>query len=81
MPADRGPTQASALAAKPTRLPMNPGQRDHTLADLIYEFGEERRSRRIARAIARSRPSNVGSVGKLGRGPASETRQMTPLWG
>lgn len=26
------------------------------LADLIYEFGEERRSRRIARAICRSRP-------------------------
>jgi 16S rRNA (cytosine1402-N4)-methyltransferase len=26
------------------------------LADLIYEFGEERRSRRIARAIVRSRP-------------------------
>ena len=27
-----------------------------TLADVIYEFGEERRSRRIARAIVRSRP-------------------------
>jgi 16S rRNA (cytosine1402-N4)-methyltransferase len=27
-----------------------------TLADLIYEFGDERRSRRIARAIVRSRP-------------------------
>lgn len=27
-----------------------------TLADLIYEFGEERRSRRIARAIVRARP-------------------------
>ncbi|MGC1371875.1 MAG: 16S rRNA (cytosine(1402)-N(4))-methyltransferase RsmH, partial [Candidatus Sulfotelmatobacter sp.] len=26
------------------------------LADVIYEFGEERRSRRIARAIVRSRP-------------------------
>jgi 16S rRNA (cytosine1402-N4)-methyltransferase len=26
------------------------------LADLIYEFGEERRSRRIARAIVRARP-------------------------
>jgi len=30
------------------------GERE--LADLIYEFGEERRSRRIARAIVRSRP-------------------------
>jgi 16S rRNA (cytosine1402-N4)-methyltransferase len=29
---------------------------ERTLADLIYEFGEERRSRRIARAIVRSRP-------------------------
>ena len=29
---------------------------EKTLADLIYEFGEERRSRRIARAIVRSRP-------------------------
>jgi 16S rRNA (cytosine1402-N4)-methyltransferase len=27
-----------------------------TLANLIYEFGDERRSRRIARAICRSRP-------------------------
>ncbi len=30
------------------------GERE--LADVIYEFGEERRSRRIARAIVRSRP-------------------------
>ena len=30
------------------------GERE--LADVIYEFGEERRSRRIARAICRSRP-------------------------
>ncbi|HVZ60684.1 MAG TPA: 16S rRNA (cytosine(1402)-N(4))-methyltransferase RsmH [Terriglobales bacterium] len=29
---------------------------ESNLADLIYEFGEERRSRRIARAIVRSRP-------------------------
>ena len=29
---------------------------ENELADLIYEFGEERRSRRIARAICRSRP-------------------------
>jgi len=35
------------------------------LADLIYEFGEERRSRRIARAIVRSRP--VTSTGQLAR--------------
>ena len=29
---------------------------ERELADVIYEFGEERRSRRIARAICRSRP-------------------------
>ena len=29
---------------------------EEELADLIYEFGEERRSRRIARAIVRARP-------------------------
>ena len=29
---------------------------ERELADLIYEFGEERRSRRIARAIVRARP-------------------------
>ncbi len=36
-----------------------------TLADLIYEFGEERRSRRIARAIVRGRP--VTTTGQLSR--------------
>jgi 16S rRNA (cytosine1402-N4)-methyltransferase len=29
---------------------------ERSLADVIYEFGEERRSRRIARAIVRARP-------------------------
>jgi len=29
---------------------------ERELADVIYEFGDERRSRRIARAIVRSRP-------------------------
>ena len=31
-------------------------ENENELADLIYEFGEERRSRRIARAIVRARP-------------------------
>lgn len=35
------------------------------LADLIYEFGEERRSRRISRAIVRARP--ISSTGHLAR--------------
>jgi len=35
------------------------------LANLIYEYGEERRSRRIARAVVRARP--VTSTGQLAR--------------
>jgi len=38
---------------------------EHELADLIYEYGEERRSRRIARAIVRGRP--VTTTGQLAR--------------
>jgi 16S rRNA (cytosine1402-N4)-methyltransferase len=38
---------------------------ERELADLIYEYGEERRSRRIARAIVRGRP--VTSTGQLAR--------------
>jgi 16S rRNA (cytosine1402-N4)-methyltransferase len=34
---------------------------ERELADVIYEFGEERRSRRIARAIVRSRPIHTTS--------------------
>jgi len=36
---------------------------ERELADLIYEYGEERRSRRIARAIVRGRP--VTTTGQL----------------
>jgi 16S rRNA (cytosine1402-N4)-methyltransferase len=36
---------------------------ENELADLIYEFGEERRSRRIARAIVRARP--ISSTAEL----------------
>jgi 16S rRNA (cytosine1402-N4)-methyltransferase len=39
------------------------------LADLIYEFGEERRSRRIARAIVRARP--IMTTAELARVVAS----------
>ena len=49
-----------------------------TLANLIYEFGEERRSRRIARAIVRSRPirttAQLADV-DISRGPANESVQ------
>lgn len=38
---------------------------EKALADLIYQFGEERRSRRISRAIVRARP--VYTTGRLAR--------------
>ncbi|MGB8259258.1 MAG: 16S rRNA (cytosine(1402)-N(4))-methyltransferase RsmH [Terracidiphilus sp.] len=38
---------------------------ERELADLIYEYGEERRSRRIARAIVRGRP--IYTTGQLAR--------------
>ncbi len=38
---------------------------ENQLADLIYEFGEERRSRRIARAIVRARP--IATTAELAR--------------
>jgi len=57
----------SFQAEGPLDMRMDPGSErtaeqvvnhlgERELADVIYEFGEERRSRRIARAICRSRP-------------------------
>jgi len=45
-----------------------------TLANLIYEFGEERRSRRIARAIVRSRP--IRSTAELADVVSAAARSM-----
>ena len=47
---------------------------ERELADLIYEYGEERRSRRIARAIVRGRP--VTTTGQLARLVASAAPPM-----
>ena len=66
----------SFQAEGPLDMRMNPRQGttaeqvvnqagEKELADLIYEFGEERRSRRIARAIVRARP--VTTTGQLAR--------------
>jgi 16S rRNA (cytosine1402-N4)-methyltransferase len=44
------------------------------LADLIYEFGEERRSRRIARAIVRARP--ITTTAQLARVVAAASGAM-----
>ncbi|HUO60531.1 MAG TPA: 16S rRNA (cytosine(1402)-N(4))-methyltransferase RsmH, partial [Candidatus Acidoferrales bacterium] len=47
-----------------------------TLADLIYEFGEERRSRRIARAIVRARP--IRTTAHLAKVISAAARPMNP---
>jgi 16S rRNA (cytosine1402-N4)-methyltransferase len=65
---------------------------ERELADLIYEFGEERRSRRIARAIVRSRPVRTskqlaevvaGAAGPMKPGhihPATQTFQALRIF-
>jgi len=50
---------------------------ERELADVIYEFGEERRSRRIARAICRSRP--IRSTSHLAEIISAAARPMN--WG
>jgi 16S rRNA (cytosine1402-N4)-methyltransferase len=60
----RGPTAAQVVNEADER----------ELADLIYEYGEERRSRRIARAIVRGRP--VTTTGELARIVASAAPAM-----
>ena len=47
---------------------------ERELADLIYEYGDERRSRRIARAIVRGRP--ITTTGQLARVVASAAPAM-----
>jgi 16S rRNA (cytosine1402-N4)-methyltransferase len=49
---------------------------ERKLADVIYEFGEERRSRRIARAIVRSRP--IRSTAHLADVISAAARPMNP---
>jgi len=56
---------------------------ERQLADVIYEFGEERRSRRIARAICRSRPirstAHLADVISVAARPMnSEQRRIHP---
>jgi 16S rRNA (cytosine1402-N4)-methyltransferase len=49
------------------------------LANLIYQYGEERRSRQIARAIVRARPiQTTGQLAKLIEGVASRTSKLHP---
>jgi 16S rRNA (cytosine1402-N4)-methyltransferase len=49
------------------------------LADLIFQLGEERRSRRIARAIVRARPvATTGQLAKLIENAAPRTGKIHP---
>jgi len=49
------------------------------LADLIFQLGEERRSRRIARAIVRARPiATTGQLAKLIENTAPRTGKLHP---
>jgi 16S rRNA (cytosine1402-N4)-methyltransferase len=50
--------------------------REEDLANVIYEFGEERRSRRIARAIVRARP--VRTTAHLAQVISAALRPMNP---
>jgi len=50
--------------------------REEELANVIYEFGEERRSRRIARAIVRARP--VRTTAHLAQVISAALRPMNP---
>jgi 16S rRNA (cytosine1402-N4)-methyltransferase len=54
---------------------------ERELADLLYEYGDERRSRRFARAIVRARPvTTTGQLSRIiaGSGPAIHTLPIHP---
>lgn len=52
---------------------------EHELAQLIYQWGEERRSRQIARAIVRARPiTTTGQLAKLIEGVVPRTGKIHP---
>jgi len=77
----------SFAAAGPLDMRMDPSQpltaaeivnrsSERELADLIYQFGEERRSRRIARAIVRARPvRSTEELAEIIRGASGPSRQ------
>jgi 16S rRNA (cytosine1402-N4)-methyltransferase len=72
-PLDMRMDQRDATSGETAEQVVNQmGEKD--LADLIYEFGEERRSRRIARAIVRARP--ITTTAQLARIVSAEAPPM-----
>ena len=52
---------------------------ERDLADLIFQYGEERRSRRIARAIVRARPlRTTGQLARVVEGAVPRTGRLHP---
>ena len=80
----------SLMADGPLDMRMDRGQQqtaadlvnfesEKQLADLIYELGEERRSRRIARAIVRARPiATTGELAGVIESAAPRTGKLHP---
>ncbi|MBV8845952.1 MAG: 16S rRNA (cytosine(1402)-N(4))-methyltransferase RsmH [Bryobacterales bacterium] len=80
----------SLMADGPLDMRMSRGQQrtaaeivnfesEHELARLIYTLGEERRSRKIARAIVRGRPiTTTGQLAKLIEGVAPRAGKLHP---
>jgi 16S rRNA (cytosine1402-N4)-methyltransferase len=62
------------MRSGPTAAQVVNEANERELADLIYEYGEERRSRRIARAIVRGRP--VTSTAQLAKIVSSSAPAM-----
>ncbi|HLB40080.1 MAG TPA: 16S rRNA (cytosine(1402)-N(4))-methyltransferase RsmH, partial [Actinomycetota bacterium] len=79
---------AGASAGEPTAADLVNGLPERALADLIFHFGDERRSRQIAAAIVRKRPITTtdelagvvaGAVGRRPGGPHPARRTFQAL--
>ena len=79
---------AGASADEPSAADLVNGLSERELADVIYHFGDERQSRRIAAAIVRKRPITttdqlagviVGAVGRRPGGPHPARRTFQAL--
>ena len=79
---------AGASAGEPSAADLVNGLSERELADVIFRYGDERRSRRIAAAIVRKRPITttdqlagvvVGAVGRRPGGPHPARRTFQAL--